>query len=668
MGMPSVACRYALGVALVSVAWISTSDAALAGTFQSCNGLSGTITPNFLTLNNGLRGTSGQFNVTDGDVISGTVSGLDPNITASARLAQPGLTTRRVFFTNGVGGTFSFTINVAAREASFGQQVAELFLYANAGATATFNCVGTLNQPADDDGTGGDSSSSDGSGGPGYEAATWTGASDGYVIGQFAQNDADDWTSIQELESAGIGDLEDDQHDLQLEDRHRYNARLQRQRDELQRQKDENTKKINDLLEQAHEFWSNIVGTRNDIQEMLEDGAFPGGTDWSLVSQEDQDEIAARWEEDLDRLEDLLRRDQERYDLLAAEAAIFQEENELIDGQIKDIDASISSGSAPGRFYAAPYSVSEHSTPPFGWLPAAKKQARLPFHINAISPDENTDIANFSARFADEHLYGWIGGNYTWTRDRRTGNNTDRHAVRVEAGLLYKYSSVVDLGGKVRLTYGSSARLDGTSTTGALAIGASTFARIKLPQGILLTPVIAYERSSTGISFNSGAATGNFATDIFMVGATLSKRFRPGFATHLNQAYIEPNMSLSLIHGIRHGYTLSSNTAIVGASFTQGTLRFGPTIGWRLVDSGETFASVDHTVSLNGTWNFLRPASFTSASGAQVSTPEFSASINAALSAKTYRGKTLSLGIGYSGIGSMVQSASISGSISIPLN
>ncbi len=681
MGVPFVALKRALFPVLFSVAWISTGGAAFA--FQSCNGLSGTITPNFLTLNDGLRGTSGQFNVADGDVISGTVSGLDPNITASARLAQPGLTTRRVFFTNGVGGAFSFTINVAAREASFGQQVAELFLYANAGATATFNCVGTSNQPADDDddSSGDDSSSSDNTGTPGQDVAAWTGASDSYTIGQFNDNDADDWTSIDEagggLAETSAGDTGrtyggyESGHGSILQEEI---ARLNRERERLVRKKWDNDRRLRGINRQVFSLvfqsakllskdvsdFTGSIGTLSGMFQLLGSmitlGLIPDPQQQAHAANAALRQEMKAIEHDVKLLEELV--------------ASVESENAYFEQKIAEIDAhlaAIEEGSA-ANYYFTEDRRSDHGAPPFGWLPAAKKQPRLPFYLNAISPDENTDIANFSARFGDEHLYGWIGGNYTWTRDRRTGNNTDRHAVRVEAGLLYKYSSVVDLGGKVRLTYGSSARLDGTSTTGALAVGASTFARIKLPQGIVLTPVIAYERSSTDISFNSGAATGNFATDIFMVGAKLSKRFRPSFATLLNQAYIEPNMSLSLMHGIRHGYTLSNNTVIAGASFWQGTLRFGPTIGWRSVEAGETFASVDHTVSLNGTWNFLRPTSFTSASGAQVSTPTFSASINAALSAKTYKGKTLSLGIGYSGIGSKVQSALVSGSIRIPLN
>ncbi|MBO6759097.1 MAG: autotransporter domain-containing protein [Roseibium sp.] len=107
--------------------------------FDSCNGFTAFLQSDGSS--NSVRTT--QFNLTHGDVISGTVSGVPDGLTARVWVATTGRDPQN-FFISAPGGTYTFTANLASREDALGQQEARVGLQgASTSIGATVSCVGT---------------------------------------------------------------------------------------------------------------------------------------------------------------------------------------------------------------------------------------------------------------------------------------------------------------------------------------------------------------------------------------------------------------------------------------------------------------------------------------------------------------------------------------------
>ncbi|MBO6894898.1 MAG: autotransporter domain-containing protein [Roseibium sp.] len=268
----------------------------------------------------------------------------------------------------------------------------------------------------------------------------------------------------------------------------------------------------------------------------------------------------------------------------------------------------------------------------------------------------------------DRRFNAWIDGSYTWTDDDRTGAEASSEAGIVRAGLHYTFHPRVGVGGIFRYAFNESDRSDRSVTTDGDGFGASVYSQVRLPYGAVLSPVFAYERANTDIAIANGGTTvtGNFDTDIFTLGGTLSRRFRVDTGMKNTGFFIDPNLTLSYIAAKRRRYVRDDGEVIPGEDSEQGTFVFGPTIGLQIRNVSENIALIQPTLGVNGNWNFLRPDSYLSTSNTVVSTPTAFGSVTGGLSVALTNGLNGQINGTYSGFGSDVTSTSIFGRLALP--
>ncbi len=282
----------------------------------------------------------------------------------------------------------------------------------------------------------------------------------------------------------------------------------------------------------------------------------------------------------------------------------------------------------------------------------------------------------FARQAAGQHgtgvssLQTWVSTNHNFSDDNRRGAEADGDQTVIEAGALMRVHEDVVIGAKLRYRHLDSQRRDRSISTEADGFGGAVFARFSLPQGAVLTPLVALEFTRTDLDLTAGGTTltGTFDTDILTIGGTLSREFTFEDQDNNRTFYIEPNLSLSYVTARRSAYTRSDGAQIPGTRVDTGTLSFNPTFGVRLYDVGTMLKSAEPFIGVSGVWNFETPNDFLSTSGTLVETPDLFAGINGGISIETEGGMRGTLRATYSGLGSDIRSTSIFGQLTIPLD
>lgn len=683
------------------------TGAAQAQAFQSCNGLAGTITPDFQPPNSGIpRGTSGQFNVTDGDVISGVVSGLDPNLTVSVTLAQPGRTTRRAFFSNGQGGAYSFTVNVADREASLGQQVAQLSFNANYGATATYSCIGAATPPVDTDNDD-DDSGDGGTAPPGATSLeTARGEARATVTQQLGGSSIDDW----------LGDFDAITGPYWITSQTgRFNNRNNPpvidpgspEGRQIQRLRDENDllRQLIKDLEMGERRLSELVqemDTSNAVPDSVKDQIYADAYSVFLVVYSKTGKFdpldmfrmmsdTRRWAEyDEDSVQQLAELAAYRV-LLEAGMSIG---NNLSTGTyealgqenlmaIENIEEKANGGGSLASFYASPNAAGGIGYSPAGPFALHGNSMSWSLSLNDIrrraASQRTAYAAGGPSQPFDDPFYGSslmfdprfnasISGSYTFSEDGRAGARGDGHTVYVSANASYQFAPWLGVGAQVRYRFMSNGRDDGSASSDAEGFGGSIFAKSRLPWGTILTPLVAYERTRTDLTQTVAGVplTGSFDTDIWTFGLKAAQRFGLPFSERDRVFYLQPQGSLSYIMADRKGYTRSDGLFVPSDRIKTGSLQFGGRAGVQIYDPGHGIATIEPFIGLNGVWSFKVPEDQTIANGVILSTPQLFASIVGGLDIRTISGATLNFSVMHSGLGSDVSSTTVSGRLNIP--
>lgn len=299
----------------------------------------------------------------------------------------------------------------------------------------------------------------------------------------------------------------------------------------------------------------------------------------------------------------------------------------------------------------------------FGWSLGGLRQSmvairRAELAALGVSGDGTSHVeTKLPELLADERLNAWVEGSYSYTDDQRTGGEAESNQFNIDGGVMYRAFQQASFGGKVRYRATRSKRDDGSQRSEADAYGAALFAQIGLPGGANLTPLLAYERSNTNLVLSAGGAsvTSDFDTDVYTLGATISREFDLGNFGTKHQFYIDPNASLSHVTAVRQAHTRSDNSAVAGARVVQGTLTFGPTFGARIAKPFDGVRSMTPTLGLNGIWNFRDGGDSVTANGTVIEAVRFSGSLSAGLTTSFNNGASVSVTTSYSGIGSDVR-------------
>jgi len=299
----------------------------------------------------------------------------------------------------------------------------------------------------------------------------------------------------------------------------------------------------------------------------------------------------------------------------------------------------------------------------FGWTLGGLRQSivatrRAELAALGVSGDGTSHVeTKLPELLADERLNAWVEGSYSYTDDQRTGGEAESNQFNIDGGVMYRAFQQASFGGKVRYRAVRSKRDDGSQRSEADAYGAALFAQIGLPGGANLTPLLAYERSNTNLVLSAGGAstTSDFDTDVYTLGATISREFSLGNFGTKHQFYVDPNVSLSHVTAVRQAHTRSDGSAVAGARVVQGTLTFGPTFGARIAKPFDGVRSITPTLGLNGIWNFRDGGDSVTANGTVIEAVRFSGSLSAGLTTSFNNGASVSVSTSYSGIGSDVR-------------
>lgn len=299
----------------------------------------------------------------------------------------------------------------------------------------------------------------------------------------------------------------------------------------------------------------------------------------------------------------------------------------------------------------------------FGWSLGGLRQSmvairRAELVALGVSGDGTSHVeTKLPELLADERLNAWVEGSYSYTDDQRTGGEAESNQFNIDGGVMYRVFQQASFGGKVRYRAARSKRDDGSQRSEADAYGAALFAQIGLPGGANLTPLLAYERSNTNLVLSAGGAsvTSDFDTDVYTLGATISREFDLGNFGTKHQFYVDPNASLSHVTAVRQAHTRSDNSTVAGARVVQGTLTFGPTFGARIAKPFDGVRSMTPTLGLNGIWNFRDGGDSVAANGTVIEAVRFSGSLSAGLTTSFNNGASVSVTTSYSGIGSDVR-------------
>ena len=270
----------------------------------------------------------------------------------------------------------------------------------------------------------------------------------------------------------------------------------------------------------------------------------------------------------------------------------------------------------------------------------------------------------------DKRFNGWIDASASWSNDDRSGNQSSSDAFRVRAGASYQLLQHVGFGAMVRYSHQSSKRDDGTSKSEGSGFGGSLFARLALPYGAVLTPVVAYERIDTDMTAtsanSSSSVTGGFQSDLVTLGGTLNRRFVVPQQENNRAFFVDPNLTLSHVIAKRHGYSRSNGSYVPSDWIEQGSLSFRPSFGVQIFDITDNIDMIQPTFGLSGVWNYQTPSSYTTTSGSVIKPTEWFASVSAGLTIQLKNGLTSTISGSYSGLGTKVNTGTLSGRLSMP--
>lgn len=336
--------------------------------------------------------------------------------------------------------------------------------------------------------------------------------------------------------------------------------------------------------------------------------------------------------------------------------------------------ASFSAG-RPGGFRLGFTESGNRDHVNFGWSLAhlrgnmiARRRAELT-RLGITGDGTSVVRSSLPAVLADNRLNAWVDGNYSYTDDERAGAQSEAYQMQFSGGVSYRVMDNVAVGGKLRYRGSRSKRDDGSQRTEADGLSGALFAQIALPRGAMLSPVVAWERSSTDLDLIAGGNTvsSTFTTDVFTVGGTLSRRFDLGTHGKSASLWIDPNASLSWVTAIRDDHVRSDGAAIAGNTLVEGSAVFGPVFGADITSPFEGVTSMSPSLGLNAVWNFRDGGDFVSSNGTVVKPVRFSGTLTAGLGATFDNGVTARMNTAFSGIGSEVHGMSLGFRIDIPL-
>jgi len=311
----------------------------------------------------------------------------------------------------------------------------------------------------------------------------------------------------------------------------------------------------------------------------------------------------------------------------------------------------------------------------FGWSLAhlrgnmiARRRAELT-RLGITGDGTSVVRSNLPALLADNRLNAWVDGNYSYTDDERAGAQSEAYQMQFSGGVSYRVMDNVAVGGKLRYRGSRSKRDDGSQRTEADGLSGALFAQIALPRGAMLSPVVAWERSSTDLDLIAGGNTvsSTFTTDVFTVGGTVSRRFDLGKHGKSAALWIDPNASVSWVTAIRDDHVRSDGAAIAGNTLVEGSAVFGPVFGADITNPFDGITSMSPTLGLNAVWNFRDGGDFVSSNGTVVKPVRFSGTLSAGLGATFDNGVTARMNTAFSGIGSEVHGMSLGFRVDIPL-
>ncbi|SNZ19389.1 autotransporter outer membrane beta-barrel domain-containing protein [Cohaesibacter gelatinilyticus] len=654
--------------------------------FQSCDGLSTTLVSD----GSPSVGTN-TLNVTTGDVISGTISGLTKNYDLStvallrfigSSVSDPHI---NVYQSN---LTYSFTVNAYA-ENTLGQAQARLFMYADAGITATVNCVGAGSSGGGGSGGGSGSSGSSNTNGDTFSIKRSIGQGRDYLITWTGQSGTENWTPIYDgPDSWWNGNTG------RFNNRNNPRLQLQNALARLREDKSETQKQLEELEAELEE------DVKNFKEEDLLIWGINGLYDDFDISSNDLIRLQIWYGSDVliwhpQKLQQLLQLLNKLADMKRQEDNILAEQYALF----RSTGSNANNGHTNSIFYADPAlnQPASHAQSPFtsfnfsdnsanfgmtlrqlrAWRKSKAAQqsqqigSRVAMAFDATSQPAipQTDIEEpLPGLLGDKKFNAWIDAAVSWSRDNRSGNEGTGTSIQVRAGASYQLLEKIGIGSMLRYSHKASDRSDGSASTKGDGFGGSIFAQIQLPYGAIFTPVFAYERVNSDLDISNGATlvTGGFESDIYTYGGSLKKRFIFESDNIDRRYFIDPNLTLSYIKGKRHGYVRSDGSYVPSDSFNQGVLSFGPTFGLQMRNVSETIAMLEPKVGINGIWNFETPAAYTTTTGSVIKPTQWSASLNAGLTLQLKNGLTSTITGAYSGLGSDVNTGTFSGRLSLP--
>jgi len=279
-----------------------------------------------------------------------------------------------------------------------------------------------------------------------------------------------------------------------------------------------------------------------------------------------------------------------------------------------------------------------------------------------VRRDFRTSVPSTRPRFE----FG-VGGGYTFNQDNRTGVQSDGGSLSVQPSVRYRYNDRLAFGATVRYRDSGSDRDDGSSSIDSQALGASVFADIAIHDGLVVSPIVSFERSSSDIRVVSGGttATGSFDTNIFTVGANASSEFELTNNGFDHRSFVSPFGSVSYSVADRDGYTLSDGSVVAGDTLHHGAATFGTTIGAEFHNVSDQIALLAPSLTAGGVWNFAAE-DFRSTTGSVIENPDVYGSVSAAVDIQLHSGVRASVAGTYAGIGSDVQAFSVSGQLVVP--
>lgn len=190
-----------------------------------------------------------------------------------------------------------------------------------------------------------------------------------------------------------------------------------------------------------------------------------------------------------------------------------------------------------------------------------------------------------------------------------------------------------------------------------------------------IEPLIAFQRNRTDITQSAAgtAFTGTFDTDLWTLGARISKTWSLDVGTKLGDAiifgpaFVRPSVSVSHVFASRESWLRSDGLRIAGSDQDQGSATFGVKTGFTILHDPGTVPFLQPTLGAKLVWNYATPGDQLFNAASRIETPEVFGSVEAGLTATLANGWRGKIHANYSGFGSDVHAASLWGGITIPL-